>query len=57
MFYGCSSLEELDIFNFNLTNINNKYNVFALCLSLKSINCSPDQIQYLNEILKDVQKY
>ena len=38
MFYGCSSLEELNINNFNTNNVINMNCMFCKCLALKELN-------------------
>ena len=38
MFYGCPSLEELNLDNFNTNDVINMNNMFYECLSLKEIN-------------------
>ena len=54
MFSGCTSLEELNIYNFNFADINNKQKMFSGCKSLKKINISPQQIPHIyNELKKE----
>ena len=38
MFWGCSSLKELNISNFNTNNVTNMYGMFQECSSLKELN-------------------
>ena len=38
MFYGCESLEELDLSSFNTSNVRNMNSMFSKCLSLKKLN-------------------
>ena len=38
MFYGCSSLKELNINNFNTNNVNDMSCMFCECSSLKELN-------------------
>ena len=38
MFYGCSSLKELNLTNFNTNNVTNMSSMFYGCSSLKKIN-------------------
>ena len=40
MFYGCGSLESIDLSLFNTNNVNNMKNMFFRCSSLKSIDLS-----------------
>ena len=40
MFYGCSSLEELNLSNFNTENVTNMSDMFNGCSSLKELNLS-----------------
>ena len=40
MFYGCSSLKELDLSGFNTANISNMYQMFYNCNSLTSLDVS-----------------
>ena len=40
MFYGCSSLKELNLSNFNTNNVTNMNGMFYDCSSLKQINLS-----------------
>ena len=57
MFSCCKELEELNIYNFNFTNVKNIKNIFFGCKSLKKINLSIYQIPYLNnEIIKDCSR-
>ena len=37
MFKGCKTLQYLDLFNFNITNISNMERMFAQCHKLKEI--------------------
>ena len=38
MFYGCSSLKELNLNNFNTNNVTNMEHMFSGCSSLKELN-------------------
>ena len=38
MFYGCSSLKELNLSNFNTNKVKNMNNMFSGCLSLKNLD-------------------
>ena len=38
MFYGCSSLKELDLNNFNTINVKDMCRMFSQCSSLKELN-------------------
>ena len=38
MFYGCSSLKELNLNNFNTNNVTNLIGMFEGCSSLKELN-------------------
>ena len=38
MFYGCSSLEELNLSNFNTINVTETNDIFSGCSSLKELN-------------------
>ena len=38
MFYGCSSLKELNLNNFNTNNVTNMGGMFFRCSSLKELN-------------------
>ena len=40
MFYGCSSLNELNLSNFNTDNVTDMESMFSLCSSLKELNLS-----------------
>jgi len=40
MFYGCSSLESIDLSSFNTNNVTNMYGMFSFCSSLESIDLS-----------------
>ena len=40
MFYGCASLTNINLSNFNTQNVTNMSNMFSLCLSLTNINLS-----------------
>ena len=40
MFYGCSSLKELNLNNFNTNNVTYMYGMFRECSSLKELNLS-----------------
>ena len=40
LFYSCSSLQSIDLSNFNTTNVKNMGSMFSHCSSLKSINLS-----------------
>ena len=45
MFYGCSSLKELNISNFNTSNVTNMSYLFYKCSSLEDINVSSWNVQ------------
>ena len=38
MFYGCSSLTELNLNNFNTNNVTDMNEMFCFCSSLKKLN-------------------
>ena len=38
MFYRCSSLKELNFFNFNTNNVTNMSHMFSKCSSLEELN-------------------
>ena len=40
MFYECSSLEELNLSNFNTNNVNDMSYIFYECSTLKDLNIS-----------------
>ena len=40
MFWGCSSLKEINLSNFNTNNVTKMYRMFYGCSSLKEINLS-----------------
>ena len=40
MFWGCSSLEEINLSNFNTNNVTNMGGLFYKCFSLKELNIS-----------------
>jgi len=40
MFYGCSSLESLDINNWDTSNVSNMWGMFQGCRSLTSLDLS-----------------
>ena len=40
MFYGCSSLKELNLSNFNTNNVTDMESMFSRCSSLKELNLS-----------------
>ena len=40
MFYGCSSLQSINLSSFNTTNVNNMSGMFCYCSSLQSIDLS-----------------
>ena len=40
MFYGCSSLNSLDLSTFNTNNVVNIYFIFTKCSSLSSVHLS-----------------
>ena len=40
MFYACSSINQLDLSNFNTNKVKNMYNMFNGCSSLKELNIS-----------------
>ena len=44
MFYFCSSLEEINLSNFNTNNVTNMIGMFNRCSSLKEIICSNELI-------------
>ena len=40
MFYGCKSLQTLDVSNWDTSNVTNMYNMFGVCTSLQSLDLS-----------------
>ena len=42
MFYGCSSLELIDLSSFNTNNVTNMSDMFSKCSSLKKSNIKID---------------
>ena len=40
MFYGCSSLKELNLSNFNINNVTDMASMFSRCSSLEELNLS-----------------
>ena len=53
MFYGCSSLESIDLSNFNTSSLAIMFSMFYKCSSLKSINISNFDIKFRYFIIKD----
>ena len=51
MFFECSSLTSLNLFNFNTNNIEDLYGMFYGCSSLTSLNTKDEKI------LKEWKKY
>lgn len=45
MFYGCKSLESLDLSSFNTSNVENMYEMFSECENLKELNLSNFEIR------------
>lgn len=45
MFYGCKSLESLDLSSFNTSHIENMYEMFSECENLKELNLSNFEIR------------
>ena len=45
MFYGCSSLKELNLFNFNTNNVTYMSSMFYNCSSLKELICNSESIK------------
>jgi surface protein len=45
MFYGCKSLESLDLSSFNTSNVDNMYEMFSECENLKELNLSNFEIR------------
>ena len=50
MYYGCSSLKELNISNFNTNNVINMSYMFSYCSSLKELNISNFNMNDVNHI-------
>ena len=50
MFSNCSSLESIDLFSFNTTNVNDMSFMFYECSSLKSANLSSFVINTNNKV-------
>ena len=47
MFYGCSSLTNINLSNFNTNNVNDMSYMFYVCSSLTNINLSNFNIIYV----------
>jgi surface protein len=45
MFYGCKSLESLDLSSFNTSNVSSMYEMFSECENLKELNLSNFEIK------------
>ena len=59
MFYKCSSLIFLNLFNFNTNNVNNMSHMFSSCSSLTSLNLSnfnTDNVIDMSDILSGLNK-
>ena len=52
MFEGCSSLNSINLFNFNTKNVTNMSSMFADCKNLKKENISIKEKNSLKRILK-----
>ena len=50
MFYGCSSLKELNLSNFNTNNVTLMSDMFNGCSSLKELNLSNFNTIKVNEM-------
>jgi len=50
MFYGCSSLNNLNLSNFNTQNVTNMYDMFDGCSSLNKKNVITNDNKILNEL-------
>ena len=50
MFNGCSSLTNIDLFNFNTINVSNIGDMFNGCSSLRKKNIKAKDKKILNEI-------
>ena len=50
MFNGCSSLTNIDLFNFNTINVSNMGDMFNGCSSLRKKNIKVKDKKILNEI-------
>ena len=51
MFYDCSSVKELNLFNFNTSNVSKMNSVFSKCISLKELdiyNFNTDNVTNMN---------
>ena len=56
MFCGCSSLETLDLSNFNTSNVTDMSFMFSGCYSLKKVimkNCDKETIDKISEALEE----
>ena len=56
MFYGCSSLQELDLSNFNITKVSQMDDMFKGCDSLKTVimkNCSDETVEKIKAVLPE----
>ena len=55
MFYGCSSLKELNLSNFNTNNVTNMGYMFYGCSALKELNLSnfnTDNVTYMEGMFR-----
>ena len=50
MFYGCSSLKELNLNNFNTDNVTDMTHMFSGCSSLKKLNINNFNTNNVTEI-------
>ena len=54
MFYGCSSLKELNLNNFNTNNVTDMRDMFSGCRSLKELNLNnfnTNNVTYISYVL------
>ena len=56
MFYGCSSLEELNLSNFNTNNVIDMCDMFCGCSSLKELNLSTFNIKNVTNMCEMFSK-
>ena len=52
MFYGCSSLKELNLSNFNTNNVKDMRSMFFGCSSLKELNLSNFNTNNVRDMIK-----
>lgn len=50
MFYNCKSLEEIDVYNWRLTNISSMKNMFYNCQSVKVLDCKYWNVGYSSPV-------